>query len=227
MDKKLYDSGNQFADLKDSYYKSLFRSSSICRIVINTGLCAFICGLYAYSLFRYKNLNRDFVKNWIKGSFICSLSFYTLNEVSLALFKYYHLYTNFWINYSLVGYICSKIFYRYLIRNNINKWFEAIKRSHKYFFILVTFSSILDLIVYTIRYIELYDEEDIFDKVQKLREENTKMSYNQFEELFMQPVVLVNTSRKRREILKYMNENSNNSGLKTVDLYDMYKDKRL
>lgn len=217
-------------NVQDGSENRLVRKSAITRIILGTITCTGCSVLYALAHAKYRNLDFQFVKNWLKGSLVFSSSFYTLNEGLLAVTKYYGVYTNFWINYSVVCYFLSKVHYRYLIRNHMMKWYMAIKYSHKCFLYFLVANLFIELIVYLFREIQLYDGEDIFDIVKnKYMDENGNpnfdMTYDEIEKVFRAPWYLLNSADKVRVMRKHMRENPNHSHIKTIDLYELYKNK--
>jgi hypothetical protein len=214
-------------DYIDSNKHRLLRKSALSRIILGTLTCTGISVLYATAHAKYRKLDASFIINWLKGSTIFSFSFYTLNEGMFSLSKYYGIYTNFWLNYTIVAYYLSKVHYRYLIRNHIMKWYNAIRYSHKCLLYLCVFNMIIEMGIYLVREIQLYDDEDVFDYIKQNFMEHNKPSFNftfkELQEHFMKSFHVLNSSDKVKHIKKYMREHPNNSRIETVDLYELYK----
>jgi hypothetical protein len=224
----MMESNNLKKDYIDSNKNNLFRRSALPRIMIGTISSTTIAVLYACAHAKYRKLEISFVANWLKGSSIASLSFYSLNEGLLAATKYYNVYTNFWINYSFICYYLSKVHYRYLIRNHIMKWYNAIRYSHKCFLYFCVFNLIIELGVYLYREVELYDDEDVFDYIKLNLMENGRPSFKNFtfkdlSDYFMTGFHVLNSSDKSKQLRRYMRENPNGSKVETIDLYEFYR----
>jgi hypothetical protein len=229
--------------LIDSSKKSLFRKSSLMRMILGVTSTTSICFLFSLAHARWRNFHFSYVKNWIKGSFCFSLLFYTGNELIFAASNFYNLYTNFWINYTILAFILSKVHYRYLIRNNRMKWYEAIKYSHKCFLYFLVINLVIDLFIKLNREIYLYQEKDLFDIVREKYKDpvtntpNFDMTYGEFEELFMKSFHIFNSNEKNKLIRRNLKTNRRNDinksvfskfmVLKTVDLYELYKNNKV
>ena len=213
---------------KDGTNNRIIRKSALIRIILGTASTTTICLIYSFTHARYRNLEKTFIKNWFKGSLITSLSFYILNEALIISTKFLNIYSNFWINYTLICYYLSKIHYRYLIRNNIMKWYNAIRYSHKCFLYFCIFNLSIEMILFTIREAYLYDEEDVIDRLNRfLNKSEAKylLSYDDIVENFISPVHVLNNLNKVSNINTYMKENPNGSRINTIDLYEYYKNK--
>lgn len=235
---------------KDSSKDYLFRNSTLLRISLGTLTTTSVSLLYALAHARYRKFEFKFVKNWFKGGFIFSFLFYTGNEIIFAFSNYYKLYTNFWINYTGLAYFLSKMHYRYLIRNHMMKWYIAIKYSHKIFLLFLVVNLLIEFLIFLTREIYLYDEKDVFDVLKEKYMDrisdnpNFNMTYKDVEENFMKPFHVLNSKEKIKKIKahirkkneenlsnreEYLNANKSakNFQLKTVNLYDMYKNKEI
>jgi hypothetical protein len=231
----------KYADASNSN-KTVFRQSALARILLGTCATSTICILYSLAHARYRKFDISFVKNWIKGGLTCSFLFYTGNEMLLALSKYYQFYTNFWINYSLLAYYLSKLHYKYLIRNRMIKWFEAIQYSHKIFLYFLTANLVIEFVIFLTREFYLYDEPDILDKLKNIKENKTPFTYSLLEENFMKGVHIINSEEKREFIKSQMRSLDNDlilgsekvgggakkfNRIKVVNLYGLYKNNKI
>ncbi len=123
------------------------------------------------------------------------------------------------------------------------KWYEAIKYSHKCFLYFLVVNLVFELFLKLSREIYLYNEKDLFDIVRenyKDPETNTpnfNMTYGEFEKHFMKSFHIFNSTEKhkliRRNLKTHKTDNQKNSVLtkymviKTVDLYDLYKNNKV
>jgi hypothetical protein len=214
-------------DYIDGNLERFFRKSAISRVIIGTTVCTGVSVLYAVAHAKYRKLDTSFIINWLKGSTVAGLSFFSLNELFFASSKYFKIYTNFWINYTFIAYYLAKVHYRYLIRNHRMPWYSAIKYSHKCFLYLCVGSMLIELIAYIIREVQLYDDEDIFDILSERFMKDGRASFNfGYDELcehFLKSFHVVNSSDKVRDIKRYMREHPNESKINTIDLYEFYK----
>jgi hypothetical protein len=214
-------------DYIDGNKNRIFRNSAGVRIVLGTIACTGVSVLYACAYAKYKKLDTSFIINWLKGSALAGFGFYTSNEALFALSKYHRIYTNFWINYTLTCLWLSKAFYRFLIRNNIMKWYNAIRYSHKCFLYLCVINLIFEFGVYLFREVQLYDDEDIFDTIREKFMRNglaeCNFTYRDLEENFMKSFHVLNSPGKVKDVKRYMKDNPNNSKINTLDLYEYYK----
>jgi hypothetical protein len=217
----------EITNYKDSSKNRLIRKSAAARILIGTISTSTFCVIYSYAHARYRNLDYTFMINWLKGSLIASSLFYTTNEGLLVITKYYGMYTNFWINYSLICYMLSKVHYRYLIRNNVMKWYNAIRYSHKCFLYMCVLNLIFELSIYLTREAYLYDGEDVFDRLSIMIKNNEELNSETLRENFLSSYHILNNSEKINRIKKYIDQHPTNSKIKSIDLYDFYKSKNI
>ena len=205
----------------------LIRDSSKIRIITGTTVVTTSCILYSFAMKKLKNHPTQFCKNWAKGSLIFSFSYYTLNEFFFGISKYYQIYSNYWLNSSLSAYILSRVFYRHLIKNSLMRWHSAILFSHKCFASLCVFNILFELSFQTLRFLYLYDEEDVIDILDKKIKEQSNFDFNDVQEIFMGPIHIFNSENKINKIRKYIAENKiklkNNKDSITFDLYNYYK----
>lgn len=216
----------KYIHLKDNSKNRLIRGSCFTRIVLGTFFTTSSCFVYALIFARLKKLDRSFINNYIKGSLLLSLGFFSLNESLYSASKYCGIYSNFFLNYSLTSYIMSRKFYKYLIRNNHMQWDKAIKFSHKCFLFFCVIVSSLELYVYLYREIQLYDGEDIFDYFEKnMRDSNQPVSFKEIENNFMSSFHILNNPEKRKLIDAYINDSNDPSKkYKTFNLYKYFRD---
>lgn len=211
----------EIPNYKDSSKDKLIRSSALPRTIIGTLSTTTLALIYAYAHARYRNLDNIFIKNWLKGSLIASSLFFTSNEALIVLTKHYGIYTNFWLNYTIISYTLSKYHYRYLIRNSMMKWYNAIRYSHKCFLYLCVFNLVLELCIYLYREAYLYDGEDVLDRLKDY--DVNKMDLETMLDTFLSSHHVLNSSDKINKLRNFMNDHNNKTLIKTVDLYDFYK----
>ncbi len=224
----------KYVKLKDNSKDKLIRPSCFTRIVLGTFFTTSSCFIYSLIFAKLKKLDHTFIRNYLKGSFLLSSGFFTLNEILFSTTKYFGIYSNFFINYSLTSYILSRLFYKHLIRNHYMPWDKAIKYSHKCFLIFCVLISALELLIYIYREIQLYDGEDIYDYFEKKAlNGGDPITFNDIEVNFMSGFHILNNPEKRKMIDKYIYENSqfdkenglfNNRKLKSVNLYKFFRD---
>lgn len=231
---------------QDISKKKLIRKSSYVRILLGTFTATTIGLVFSLAHAKYRNFNFSYVKNWVKGSCIFSFLFYTGNEIMFTSANLFKIYTNFWINYSLLAYYLSKFHYRYLMKNRMMKWYNAIRYSHKCFLYFLVINLSLELIIFLIREIRLYDYPDLFDEIRENYGKNSnrnitsdnpvntnknEMTYYVIQNLFMKPFHVFNSKEKMNiiESHKSYKKRSNNFFLKikTVDLYNLYKSNKM
>jgi hypothetical protein len=243
----------KFKTFKDMSKEKIFRQSAILRIFLGTFTATTISIFYALAHAKYRKFDFSFVKNWLKGSFAFSFMFYTGNEIIFFFANFHRIYTNFWINYTALAYILSKIHYRYLIRNHMMKWYQAIKYSHKVFLLFLVLNLFIEIFIYLTREIYLFEEADVFDILSEKfidknsKEPNFNLTYKDLENNFMKSFHILNSKEKVKKIKEYMkNQNQENfesyedylknkthrhdgrhSRIKTVNLYEMYKNKEI
>ncbi len=240
---------SQAKSFKDTSKENFFRHSALTRILLGTLATTTISVFYALAHARYRKFELSFVKNWFKGSFTFSLMFYTGNEILFSITNFYKIYTNFWLNYTAVAYFLSKIHYRFLIRNNMMKWYTAIKYSHKCFLLFLVVNLTFELIIYLTREVYLFDEMDVFDILKEKYtnkfsdDPNFDMTYKEIEDNFMKSFHVVNSKEKIKKIKQHIGKKNeekcktleeyfeNKSIMKfklnTVNLYEMYKNKEI
>jgi hypothetical protein len=241
-----------FKSFKDISRENLFRKSAFLRISLGTLTTTTISIFYALAHAKYRKFEFGFVKNWLKGTFTFSFLFYTGNEIIFSISNFYRVYTNFWINYTGLAYFLSKIHYRYLIRNHMMKWYQAIKYSHKVFLLFLVVNLILELLIFLTREIYLFEESDVFDNIREKfidthsNKPNFNMTYKDLEDNFMKSFHVINSKEKVKKIKEhlkkkneknfdsleeYLNHKTNKHGsefkIKTVNLYEMYKNKEI
>lgn len=238
---------------KDVSKENILRQSAVLRICLGTFTTTTVSLFYALAHAKYRRFDFSFVKNWFKGSFAFSFMFYTGNEFIFSLTNFHRIYTNFWINYTALAYCLSKMHYRYLIRNHMMKWYQAIKYSHKVFLLFLILNLIIELFIYLTREIYLFEEADVFDILKEKfidknsMEPNYKMTYNDLENNFMKSFHVLNSKEKVKKIKEnvrnqnkenfesyddYLKNKSYGHGgrypkIKTVNLYEMYKNKEI
>jgi len=218
----------RYVKLKDKSKNKIFRPSCLTRVILGTFFSTSTCLIYSLIFAKLKKLDHNFVRNYIKGSFLLSLGFFSLNETIFSASKFFGLYSNFFINYSITSYIMSKIFYRHLIRKNMMQWDKAIKYSQKCFLIFCVLICSFEFMIYLYREIELYDGEDFLDYFQKkLKDNNENITFRDIESNFMSSFHILNNPEKRKLIDKYILENNddeNRKNYKTVNLYKFLRD---
>lgn len=223
----------KYIKLKDNSKNKIIRPSYVTRILLGTFFTTSSCFIYSIIFAKLKKLDHLFIKNHLKGSFLLSLCFFSLNELVFSTTKFFNLYSNFFINYSITSFTMSRIFYKHLIRNNYMQWDKAIKYSHKCFLIFCVLISALELLIYLYREIQLFDGEDFFDYFEKKRlknNENSAISFKDIESNFMSSFHIFNNPEKRKLIDQYVYENSDkdhingNRKFKSVNLYKFFRD---
>lgn len=226
----------KYIKLKDKSKDKLIRPSCYARIILGTFFTSSSCLIYSLIFAKLKKLDHSFVKNYLKGSLVLSFGFFGLNELIYSSQKYFGIYSNFFINYSITSYIMSKFFYKHLMRKHYMQWDKAIKYSHKCFLIFCVLISFIELMVYLYREIQLYDGEDLFDYIEKITKSENKeqITFKDIENNFMCSFHIFNNPEKRKQIDKYIIENSersdNNSNndtnkrYRSVNLYKFFRE---
>ncbi len=231
----------KYTKLKDKSKTTIIRPSGFTRILLGTFFTTSSCLIYSIIFTKLKKLDHSFIRNYLKGSFLLSFGFFSLNEFVFSTAKIFGLYSNFFLNYSITSYAMSRIFYKHLIRNHYMQWDKAIKYSHKCFLIFCVCISAMELIIYIYREVQLYDGEDFFDYFDKKlnkSNENTDdngepITFKDIESNFMSAFHIFNNPEKRKMIDQYVLEqsyiedrnNNNNRRYKTVNLYQFFRDK--
>lgn len=231
----------QYTDISKN---NLFRRSALLRIFIGVSSTTFISFLFSMAHARWRNFHFSYVINWLKGSSIFSLLFYSGNEILYAGCNFFNIYTNFWLNGSFLALTLSKLHYKYLIRNKMMKWYVAIKYSHKCFLYFLVINLVFDLIIKLKREIYLFEEKDLFDILRenfKDSETNTpkfNLTCDDLEKHFMKPLHILNDTEKIKIIkynLRHQNKDkkkgeislANFFKVKTVNVFDLYKNNKV
>ena len=188
----------------------IIRKSAKFRVAFGVVTTVFVSTLYSYSMYKYRKYPASYFTNWIKGSLAISSSFYILNEVFVAGAKFHHFYSNYWMTMSLSAYIVYKRHFRTLIRRYNYNWYTAIIYSQKIILGFLCANLLIELSINALRYIYLFDKEDIIDLSLKFRESSTKQNQTDYNRKFKKGLYILNHENKVSLIQKQLRSQINN-----------------